>query len=102
MNANLLKNLCSSAFICVLFLWSFTRLFIQAPSGRQRFNVLGALDAINHELLTITNDTYINAASVCDLLRKVRTTCPDIPITFILDNARYQKCKVVWETAYRS
>ena len=36
------------------FLWSFTRLFIQAPAGRQRFNVLGALDAMTHELITVT------------------------------------------------
>lgn len=27
------------------FLWSWTRLFLPAPSGRQRFNVLGALNA---------------------------------------------------------
>lgn len=81
------------------FLWSFTRLFIQAPAGRQRFNVLGALDAISHELITITNDTYINALSVCDLLRQVRLLYPDIPITLILDNARYQKCNLIWELA---
>ena len=31
------------------FLWSFKRLFIKAPAGRKRFNVLGALDAITHE-----------------------------------------------------
>jgi hypothetical protein len=42
------------------YLWSFTRLFIKAPAGRKRFNVIGALDAITHELLTITNDAYIN------------------------------------------
>lgn len=81
------------------FLWSFTRLFIQAPAGRQRFNVLGALDAISHELITVTNDSYINALSVCDLLRQLRALYPDIPITLILDNARYQKCKVVWALA---
>lgn len=81
------------------FLWSFTRLFIQAPAGRQRFNVLGALDAINHELITITNDSYINAQSVCDLLLKTRLLYPNIPITLILDNARYQKCKIVWALA---
>ena len=81
------------------FLWSFTRLFIQAPAGRQRFNVLGALDAINHELITVTNDTYINALSVCDLLQQIRLRYPEIPITLILDNARYQKCKVVWALA---
>lgn len=81
------------------FLWTFTRLFIQAPAGRQRFNVLGALDAISHELLMVTNDTYINALSVCDLLRQVRSRYPDMPITLILDNARYQKCRLVWEVA---
>jgi transposase len=80
-------------------LWSFTRLFIQAPAGRKRFNVLGALDVITHELITVTNDSYINALSVCDLLRKLRTRFPDMPITLILDNARYQKCRVVWELA---
>ena len=81
------------------FLWSFTRLFIQAPAGRQRFNVLGALDAITHELITVTNDSYINALSVCDLLCKLRSLYPDIPITLILDNARYQKCRLVWQAA---
>ena len=40
------------------FLWSVTRIFLRAPAGRQRFNVLGALNAIPHELLTVTNDTY--------------------------------------------
>lgn len=80
-------------------LWSFTRLFIQAPAGRKRFNVLGALDVITHELTTITNDSYINAISVCDLFRKLREIYPSIPITLILDNARYQKCQMVWELA---
>ncbi|WGZ96365.1 MAG: hypothetical protein QJT81_10510 [Candidatus Thiothrix putei] len=28
------------------FLWSFSRVFIKAPCGRQRYNVLGALNAI--------------------------------------------------------
>ena len=47
-------------------LWSFKRLFIKAPSGRKRFNVLGALNAVTHELITVTNDTYINAQNFCD------------------------------------
>ena len=81
------------------FLWAFTRLFIQAPAGRQRFNVLGALDAITHELITVTNDGYIKALSVCDLLCRLRQLYPDIPITLILDNVRYQKCKLVWQVA---
>jgi transposase len=81
------------------FLWCFVRLFIQAPAGRQRFNVLGALDAISHELVTVTNDTYINAESFCQLLWKLRHRYPHSPLTLVLDNVRYQKCKFVWNTA---
>ena len=46
------------------YLWSVTRLFVKAPAGRSRFNVLGALNAVTHELITVMNDSYINAASV--------------------------------------
>ena len=76
-------------------LWSFTRLFVNAPAGRRRFNVLGALNAITHELILITNETYINAESVCELLRKIALLNIAVPITLVLDNARYQKCKLV-------
>lgn len=71
------------------FLWSFVRIFIQAPAGRKRFNVLGALNAITHELILITNDTYINAESVCELLRKIALLHIQVPITLVLDNTRY-------------
>ena len=47
----------------------------------------------------MTNDSYINALSVCELLRQLRQRHPDTPITLVLDNARYQKCKVVWSLA---
>jgi len=77
------------------FLWSVARIFIQAPAGRQRFNVLGALNAITHELITVTNDTYINAESLCELLQKLADLKLAIPITLFLDNARYQKCALV-------
>lgn len=83
------------------FLWSVVRVFIQAPSGRQRFNVLGALNAITHEIITVTNDTYITAQSVCELLEKIAALYVGIPITIFLDNARYQKCALVKETAQR-
>jgi transposase len=81
------------------FLWSFVRLFIKAPAGRQRFNVLGALDAITHELISVVNDTYINSESVCALLHKLAALNLSVPITVFLDNARYQKCALVMATA---
>ena len=75
------------------FLWSVTRLFIKAPSGRQRFNILGALNAITHELISVTNDTYITSKEVCELLHKLAALPLGVPITLFLDNARYQKCQ---------
>lgn len=81
------------------FLWSFERLFVKAPAGRKRFNVLGALNAITHELVMITNDSYINAQSVCALLREIAIKTTGLPITLVLDNARYQKCQLVTDLA---
>ena len=81
------------------YLWCFVRLFIKAPSGRKRFNVLGALDAITHEMVMITNTGYINSYCVCQLLIKLSDKCCDLPISIVLDNARYQKCRLVQNTA---
>lgn len=81
------------------FLWSLARVFIRAPAGRQRFNVLGALNAVTHELITVTNDTYITAETVCELLRKLAALNLGLPISVFLDNARYQKCALVRATA---
>ena len=77
------------------FLWCTTRWFVRAASGRRRYNVLGALDAVTHRLIRVTNLDYINAESVCALLRAVAEAGVGLPITLVLDNARYQKCVVV-------
>lgn len=74
------------------FLWGIARIFLRAPCGRQRFNVLGALQAVSHQLLTVTNDTYITAESVCLLLEQVASAGGALPVTVVLDNASYQRC----------
>lgn len=77
-------------------LWCVARLCVRAASGRKRFNVLAALDSVSHQLITVTNHSYINAESVCLLLRAVaEAATPGIAITLVLDNARYQKCVLV-------
>jgi transposase len=81
------------------YLWSTVRLFLKAPSGRQRLNVLGALNAVTHELITILNETYINSQSVCDLLNKIARLNLQTPVTLVLDNARYQRAKLVQQLA---
>ena len=75
-------------FLCCL--WSFTRIFVRAASGRQRFNVLGAWNAVTHELIAVTNTTVVNTETMCELLRKIAAATLTGPITLVLDNARYQ------------
>jgi transposase len=57
--------------------------------------VLGALNAVTNEVITIVNRTYINSYRVCELLAKLAAATPKLPITVVLDNARYQRCALV-------
>ena len=72
---------------------------MRAASGRQRYNVLGALNATTQELIRVTNHTYVTAETVCELLRKIAALGLGVPITLILDNARYQRCELVQSLA---
>lgn len=83
------------------YLWCLKRILLPTPCGRQRFNVLGALHAITHEVVTVTNDTYINSESVVMLLAKLAERFTDLPITLVLDNARYQRNAYVMAEAER-
>lgn len=76
-------------FLCCL--WSFTRLFVRAASGRQRFNVLGAWNAMTRTLVAVTNTTVVNTETMCELLRAIAAQGLVGPITLVLDNARYQR-----------
>jgi predicted MPP superfamily phosphohydrolase len=73
------------------YIWCFQRIFIKSPSGGKRLNVIAALNSITYEVITITNDTYITAKQVCELLNKLARLKLKSPITLVLDNARYQK-----------
>jgi transposase len=88
---------CGPPFLGIV--WCLTRLFVKAPSGRQRVNVLAALNAITHEVWTVKNLTYLTAETVCELLAMLAGAHPGIPITLILDNARYQRCALVQAVA---
>lgn len=85
------------SFLCCL--WSFVRLFVRAAAGRQRFNILGAFDAVTRELVSVTNTTVVNAETMCALLRKIAARGLAGPVTLVLDNARYQKCALVQDLA---
>lgn len=80
-------------FLCCL--WSFARLWVRAASGRQRFNVLGAWNAVTRQLTYVTNTTVVNTETMCELLRKIAGEGLSGPIALVLDNARYQRNAVV-------
>jgi transposase len=77
------------------YLWCLVRLFVPGPAGRKRYNVLAALNAVTHEVIRVTNHSYINAESVCALLRQVAAAAGPRPLTLVMDNARYQRCALV-------
>jgi transposase len=67
--------------------------------GRQRFNVMGLLDSETHETIVVTNDTYITSTEIVEILQKIRELNGDKKVCIVLDNARYQKCKLVTAAA---
>lgn len=86
------------AFLCCV--WSLVRLFVRGSSGRRRYNVLGAWNAITGELVRVTNDTRVSSDTMIELLGRLRKASPG-RTTLILDNARYQRCAVVEAEAQR-
>lgn len=85
------------SFLCCV--WCLVRLFIRGGSGRQRYSVLGAWNAVTQELVSITTDATVSAQTLCALLGKIAALGLQGPITLVLDNARYQHCALVMDFA---
>lgn len=84
-------------YLC--YLWTKVRRFVKAAAGRQRYNVLGAWNAVTHALVAVTNTTVVSSETACELLRKIAAQSLARPVTLVLDNARYQHCQVVHNLA---
>ena len=80
--------------------WSIVRRWVKTASGRQRYNVLGALNFVSKKMETVCNNTYITSIQVVELLEKLDRSFKH-PIHIVLDNASYQTCKYVKENAAR-
>jgi transposase len=85
------------AFLCCV--WSWVRLFLRGGSGRSRYSVLGAWNAVTQELVRITTDATVTGETMCALLREIAALGLQGPISVVLDNARYQHCAAVMELA---
>ena len=96
-----MRHFVFGTFLCCL--WSFTRLFVRAASGRQRFNVLGAWNAVARELIAVTNTTVVNTETMCELLREIAARGLVGPITLVLttpatnETPRYRLWPPNWE-----
>ena len=75
--------------------WSKVRRFVKTACGRSRYNVLGAIDFASKKVTTVTNDGYITALQVIMLMKELLITYKKQTIKIVLDNARYQQCKIV-------
>jgi transposase len=71
------------------WLWCLIRLFVPTGSGRQRYSVLAAVDAVSHALTRVTTDATVNRDTAIALLERLRADYPGERLTVVLDNARY-------------
>ena len=86
------------SFLCRV--WCVVRLFLRGASGRRRYNVLGAWDAITRRLIRVCNDTRVSSDTMVELLGRIAGQVTGA-VTPVLDNARYQRCKAVMAEAAR-
>ena len=80
-------------------IWSFARVLVKTPPGRQRYNILGAIDSHSQELISIRTTENINSLRVVELLDKIRKKYPDTEVSLVMDNASYQRCYFVRDHA---
>lgn len=78
--------------------WSCERQYIKSNTGRNRINVLGAVDAYSKEVTTFINTTYINVEAVKTFLQSLHDKYQQ-KIYIVMDNARYQHCAEVMNFA---
>jgi transposase len=86
------------SFLCCV--WCLVRMFVRGSSGRRRYNVLGAWNAVTRELIRVTNATRVSSDTMIELLGLIATQTTGA-ITLVLDNARYQRCEAVETEAKR-
>ena len=71
--------------------WSKERVFVPTAPGRQRFNVLGAMNAVTHEVVQVVSIDTINSWSLNELFEKLREKHGTDRVALFLDNAGYQR-----------
>jgi transposase len=68
--------------------------YIKSNTGRQRLNILGALNIQNKQAVVIERKT-IDALAIIDLLEATAKKQPHGKVYFVLDNAKYHHARIV-------
>ncbi len=84
-------------FLC--HVWCKEPLYLRSGAGRNRFNVLRCIDPFSFDFIESHTMVYVDAEQVREFLVKVRNASGEIPVSIVLDNARYQHCNAVKEKA---
>lgn len=79
------------------YCWCRQRQWIRTASGRKRFNVLGALNAVSLRMLRRETEGSVNAETVCALLIDLHNehARSEALITVVLDNVPYHRARMV-------
>ena len=85
------------AFTC--HVWCREPLYLKTGAGRNRFNLLGCVDPFSLDIIQSHSMVYVDAEQTKAFLEKVRRESGDIPVSIVLDNARYQHCQAVKDKA---
>ena len=86
------------------YLWSKLPRYNPSGHGRYRVNVYGIYNVVTNEVHTLNNEGYIDAIFVQKYLEWIRQHIycnRKRPLHIVLDNARYQHCDLVKQTASR-
>lgn len=82
--------------------WLRNPSFQPSGHGRHRLNVYGSYDPVSNQVFSMYNEGYVDAEFIVEYLNWLRKECftdEEIPLHLVLDNARYQHCQLVKETA---
>jgi len=74
---------------------------LKTNSGRDRLNVLGAYSPDDESLEYEAGTSSCDAEMVCRLLRKLREANPGKCLVVVLDNAKYNRARLVRKAAKR-
>lgn len=84
------------------FSWGKKVQYTPSGHGRYRVNVYGAYDVITNQVYSMYNEGYVDANFIVEYLNWLRKDIyqdQNWPLHIVLDNARYQHCNYVKQTA---